>query len=113
MNTLLKPNSLMPHVDRNPFDFCFDELLCAELLTRLQTYLTPGTKWLRLSRVRDDRASVHMLDAGHTTRVLWLYADNVRDWFIARYSHDVQLMQEIEQDILAEFGAQLSRRMTG
>jgi hypothetical protein len=87
--------------------FRFDESLCTEILTRLQTHLKPGAKQARFGCINGSRAAVYMPDAGYTARALWLHEDDVRDWFVARYSHDMQQMQEIEQEILAEFSAQL------
>lgn len=87
--------------------FHFDEALCTEILTQLQTHLTPGVKQAQFGCINGRRAAVYVADVGYSARTLWLYEDDVRDWYVARYSHDMQQMQEIEQEILTEFGAQL------
>lgn len=73
--------------------FCFDEALFRELLTCLQAHPLSGV----------EPVGFVCINGGCTA----VYEDDVREWFIARYTHDMQQMQEIEQEILAEFGAQL------
>ena len=99
-------SSPLPSTTAQPA-FHFNESLCTEILACLQTHLTPGAKQAQFGRINGRRAAVYMADVGYRSRAVWLYEDDVRDWFIARYSHDMQHMQEIEQEILTEFGAQL------
>jgi hypothetical protein len=87
--------------------FRFNEGLCTEILMQLQTHLTPGVRQARFGCINGRRAAVYVAGVSYGVRTLWLFEDDVRDWFVARYSHDLQHMQEIEQEILAEFGAQL------
>ena len=87
--------------------FRFDEALCKEILEHLQTHLAPGVKQAQFGCINGRRAAVYVADVGYSARTLWLYEDDVRDWYVARYSHDMQQMQEIEMEILTEFGAQL------
>jgi hypothetical protein len=112
MNTPLS-SILSPAAGAGLSTFRFDESLCNEILARLQTHLTAGYKTARFGCINGRRAAVYMADAGYTSRALWLHEDDARDWFVARYSNDLQQMQEIEQEILAEFCAQLLERRLG
>ena len=67
----------------------------------------PGVRQAQFGCINGRRAAVYIADVGYSQRALWLYEDDVRDWYVARYFHDMQQMQEIEQEILTEFGAQL------
>jgi hypothetical protein len=96
-----------------PSAFRFDESLCTEILACLQTHLTPGSRTAQFGCINGRRAAVYMADGGYTSHTVWLHEDDVRDWFVARYYHDIQQMQEIEQEILAEFSAQLLERRLG
>jgi len=109
MNALLS-NPLPVATRIKSSTFRFDEALCTEILAHLQTHLTPGVKQAQFGCINGRRAAVYMADVGNCARTLWLYEDDVRDWYVARYSHDMQQMQEIEQEILAEFGAQLMEK---
>ena len=113
MHTPLSTNPMPVPTRAGLSTFRFDESLCSEILARLQTHQASGGKQAQFGCINGHRASVYMADAGYTSRALWLYEDDARDWFVARYSHDMQQMQEIEQDILAEFGAQLMERHVG
>lgn len=94
----------------DPSTFRFNEAICTEILTQLQTHLTPGARQARFGCINGRRAAVYMAEVGYSQRALWLYEDDVRDWHVARYSHDMQQMREIEQEILEEFGAQLMQQ---
>lgn len=96
-----------------PCAFRFDAALCAEIFAGLQMHLMPGAQQAQFGRISGGRAAVFIVDAGYAARALWLYEDAARDWFVAKYSHDLQQMREIEQEILAEFGAQLRERRLG
>ena len=111
MQTLL--NSSQPPVAAGSCTFRFDVTLCAEIFAGLQIHLTPGAQQAQFGRISGGRAAVFIVDTGYAAHVLWLYEDDARDWFVAKYSHDLQQMREIEQEILAEFGAQLRERRFG
>ncbi|HVA54777.1 MAG TPA: hypothetical protein VNI53_03115 [Gammaproteobacteria bacterium] len=87
--------------------FCFDEALFRELLTCLQAHPLSGVEPVGFVCINGGCTAVYDADVDNSACTLWLYEDDVREWFIARYTHDMQQMQEIEQEILAEFGAQL------
>ncbi len=106
MNAMLS-NPLPAAMRIESSTFRFDEALCKEILAQLQTHLTPGVKQAQFGCINGRRAAVFVADIGYSARTLWLYEDDVRDWHVARYSHDMQQMQEIEHEILTEFGAQL------
>ena len=80
-----------------------EALLCRELLSRMRDYPAPGG--LRFDGLRGRRLALKTRELPRS-RSLRLSADSLRDWFIARYTHDLQQMQEIEQDILAELYAE-------
>ena len=80
-----------------------EALLCRVLLSRMRDYPAPDD--VRFDGLRGRRLALRSRDLPRS-RSLRLSADSLRDWFIARYTHDLQQMQEIEQDILAELYAQ-------
>ena len=106
MNALLS-NPLPATTRIKASTFRFNEAVCTEILVYLQAHLTPGVRQAQFGCINGRRAAVYIADVGYSQRALWLYEDDVRDWYVARYFHDMQQMQEIEQEILTEFGAQL------
>jgi len=106
MNALLS-NPLPAATRIKASTFRFNEVVCTEILLHLQAHLTPGVRQAQFGCINGRRAAVYIADVGYSQRALWLYEDDVRDWYVARYFHDMQQMQEIEQEILTEFGAQL------
>lgn len=97
----------------DPRAFQFNEALCREILAGLQAHLPPGVNQVQFGCINGRRAAVYTSHDGYTSRALWLHEDDARDWFVARYYHDMQQLQEIEQEILAEFSAQLLERRFG
>lgn len=90
-------------------NFPIAESLCIELLACLQSCLPEKGKQLKFGILSGDYASVYFSAPGRPAVVLWLNLDQVRDWFYAKYSRDSQLTQEIEQELLEDFGAQAAR----
>lgn len=99
----------IPYSDRDAGKsaFRFNEALCTELLAQLQNHLIPSVRQARFGCINGRRAAVYVADEGSNARTLWLEEDDVRDWFIARYSSDLQQMQEIELEILSALDIQL------
>ncbi|MHB8425742.1 MAG: hypothetical protein ACYDB9_11435 [Gammaproteobacteria bacterium] len=93
--------------------FRFDEALCIEVLSQLQTHLAPAGKSLRFGSVRNRHVSVYIINNGRLSKPLWLDEDYMRDWFVAKYSHDMEQKAEVEQEILFDLNAQSSGRSTG
>lgn len=92
--------------------FRFDEALCIEVLSQLQTHLAPAGKSLRFGGVRNRHVSVHIINNGRLSKPLWLDEDYMHDWFVAKYSHDMEQKAEIEWEILFDLNAQSSARST-
>ncbi len=92
--------------------FRFDEALCIEILSQLQTHLAPAGKSLRFGSVRNRHVSVYIINNGRLSKPLWLDEDYMRDWFVAKYSHDMEQKAEVEQEILFDLNAQSSGRST-
>ena len=94
-------------MDTDASAFRFNEALCNELLSHLQNHQAPAVSQAQFGCINGRRAAVYVVDHGSNAHTLWLDEDDVRDWFVARYSSDLQQMHEIETEILSAFDLQL------
>ena len=90
--------------------FRFNEALCNELLSHLQNHQAPAVSEVQFGCINGRRAAVYVVVHGGNAHTLWLDEDDVRDWFVARYSNDLQQMHEIETEILSAFVEQLTKQ---
>jgi len=102
------PTALEPTSAFTALNLPFAEPLCIELLESLQKYLPKNAEQLHLGILRGECASIYVVETEQPIAVLWLHMDQVRDWFYAKYCHDSESMQEIEQELMENFSAQVT-----